>query len=219
MQGNTHRVGGALSCLLGYTILYNKGMIMQDVNPVLQLTVMYPFAIYGSVVSDLDHNWNSAPAKDPISKGINGLLHLTTGIRKETGSKNPILSVLDAKHRSWQTHSDLFLFVFVALGIFLSGGDTNNANTIILKLVSMGFVLGLISHLVLDSLTPAGIWCIIPSIIGRRRVAFRLVPKTKFFATGGSWELIVRTIMYFVIIILGIYIVYTMSPYRITFNL
>lgn len=219
MQGNTHRVGGALSCLLGYTILYNKGMIMQDVNPLLQLTVMYPFAIYGSVVSDLDHNWNSAPAKDPISKGINGLLHLTTGIRKKTGSKNPILSVLDAKHRSWQTHSDLFLFVFVALGIFLSGGDTNNANTIILKLVSMGFVLGLISHLVLDSLTPAGIWCIIPSIISRKRVAFRLVPKTKFFATGGSWELIVRTIMYFVIIILGIYILYTMSPYRITFNL
>lgn len=219
MQGNTHRVGGALSCLLGYTILYNKGMIMQDVNPLLQLTVMYPFAIYGSVVSDLDHNWNSAPAKDPISKGINGLLHLTTGIRKKTGSKNPILSVLDAKHRSWQTHSDLFLFVFVALGIFLSGGDISNANTIILKLVLMGFVLGLISHLVLDSLTPAGIWCIIPSIIGRRRVAFRLVPKTKFFATGGSWELIVRTIMYFVIIILGIYILYTMSPYRITFNL
>lgn len=219
MQGNTHRVGGALSCLLGYTILYNKGMVMQDVNPLLQLTVMYPFAIYGSVVSDLDHNWNSAPAKDPISKGINGLLHLTTGIRKKTGSKNPILSVLDAKHRSWQTHSDLFLFVFVALGIFLSGGDISNANTIILKLVLMGFVLGLISHLVLDSLTPAGIWCIIPSIIGRRRVAFRLVPKTKFFATGGSWELIVRTIMYFVIIILGIYILYTMSPYRITFNL
>lgn len=219
MQGNTHRVGGALSCLLGYTILYNKGMVMQDVNPLLQLTVMYPFAIYGSVVSDLDHNWNSAPAKDPISKGINGLLHLTTGIRKKTGSKNPILSVLDAKHRSWQTHSDLFLFVFVALGIFLSGEDISNANTIILKLVLMGFVLGLISHLVLDSLTPAGIWCIIPSIIGRRRVAFRLVPKTKFFATGGSWELIVRTIMYFVIIILGIYILYTMSPYRITFNL
>lgn len=219
MQGNTHRVGGALSCLLGYTILYNKGMVMQDVNPLLQLTVMYPFAIYGSVVSDLDHNWNSAPAKDPISKGINGLLHLTTGIRKKTGSKNPILSVLDAKHRSWQTHSDLFLFVFVALGIFLSGGDISNANTIILKLVLMGFVLGLISHLVLDSLTSAGIWCIIPSIIGRRRVAFRLVPKTKFFATGGSWELIVRTIMYFVIIILGIYILYTMSPYRITFNL
>lgn len=219
MQGNTHRVGGALSCLLGYTILYNKGMVMQDVNPLLQLTVMYPFAIYGSVVSDLDHNWNSAPAKDPISKGINGLLHLTTGIRKKTGSKNPILSVLDAKHRSWQTHSDLFLFVFVALGIFLSGGDISNANTIILKLVLMGFVLGLISHLVLDSLTPAGIWCIVPSIIGRRRVAFRLVPKTKFFATGGSWELIVRTIMYFVIIILGIYILYTMSPYRITFNL
>lgn len=219
MQGNTHRVGGALSCLLGYAILYNKGMVMQDVNPLLQLTVMYPFAIYGSVVSDLDHNWNSAPAKDPISKGINGLLHLTTGIRKKTGSKNLILSVLDAKHRSWQTHSDLFLFVFVALGIFLSGGDISNANIIILKLVLMGFVLGLISHLVLDSLTPAGIWCIIPSIIGRRRVAFRLVPKTKFFATGGSWELIVRTIMYFVIIILGIYILYTMSPYRITFNL
>lgn len=218
MQGNTHRVGGALSCLLGYTILYNKGMIMQDVNPLLQLTVMYPFAIYGSVVSDLDHNWNSAPAKDPISEGINGLLHLTTGIRKKTGSKNPILSVLDAKHRSWQTHSDLFLFMFVLLGIWLCSGTVVNANLIILKLVSIGFILGLISHLILDSLTPQGIWCIIPSIIGRKKVAFRLVPRTKFFATGGSWEVLIRTVMYISIIILGIYIVYTMSPYRVSFK-
>ena len=67
MTGKTHRVGGMLCCLGGYTLLEANGMLLGDVNPLLQLTIMYPFAIYGSTVSDLDHHWQSAPSKDIVS--------------------------------------------------------------------------------------------------------------------------------------------------------
>ena len=219
MQGKTHRVGGVLSALAGYAILEGNDMLISNVEPVLQLAVMYPFAIYGSIVSDLDHNWNSAPAKDPFSWCINKVLHLTTGLRQKSGKKlNPALSVFDAKHRSWQTHSDLFLFVFIALSFFIGSSSIVGASSIIFKLIMLGFTLGLISHLILDSLTPEGIWFIVPSIIRRKKISFRLVPKSKFFATGGGWERLIRSIMWVIIIFLSIYVIYTMSPYRISFN-
>lgn len=33
MQGNTHRVGGALSAILGVTVLGNNGMLLPEVSP------------------------------------------------------------------------------------------------------------------------------------------------------------------------------------------
>ena len=193
MTGATHRVGGVVCALAGYTILEKKGMLISDVSPMLQLAVMYPFAIYGSTVSDLDHHWQSAPSKDIVSFCINKILHLTTELRKKTKSKNPVLAVFDAKHRSWQTHSDLFLLIMILLSIQAIGSSISGANSIIMKLVFTGFILGIISHLILDMLTPEGIWSIVLTGVGK---AFKInvpekihfVPKSKFFATGGSWE-------------------------------
>lgn len=218
MQGKTHRVGGALCAFAGFVLLQSKDALIPDVNPFLQLTVMYPFALYGSVVSDLDHHWDSAPAKDPVSKVINSVLHLTTGIRKKTGKNIPILNIFDAKHRSWQTHSDLFLIGLIVLAWWVCQGAINGANGIIFRLVMLGFLLGVISHLILDALTPEGIWCILPSIIRRKKVSFHLVPKREFFATGGPWERIIRTLMWISITVLFIYVVYIASPYRIHFD-
>ena len=217
MQGKTHRVGGVLSAMIGYTVLEANNMLIPDVNPLLQLAVMYPFAMYGSVVSDLDHNWNSAPSKDPVSKVINTVLHLTSNVRKNSGNNVPLLSVFDAKHRSWQTHSDLFLLLFVFIVVML-WNSANDVNGIIFKLIMLGFSLGLASHLILDSLTPEGIWFIGPSIVKREKVTFKLVPKKDFFVTGGPWEKLIRSIMWVVIAILSIYILYKASPYRISFN-
>lgn len=219
MQGKTHRVGGALSAVLGFTILKSSEMLLPDVNPILQLIVMYPFAIYGSTVSDLDHNWNSAPSKDPISKGINTLLHLTSKVDK-SGKKFSLLGIFDAKHRSWQTHSDVFLLLFMFLGIYVGNMSIGNVNIIIFKLVILGFILGIISHLLLDALTPEGIWFLIPSICKKRKVTFRLVPKTRttFFSTGGPWETIVRKVLWVVTILLLVYIAYDLCPYKFRIN-
>ena len=222
MTGATHRVGGVMCALAGYTLLESKGMLIADVSPILQLTVMYPFAIYGSTVSDLDHHWQSSPSKDVISFCINKVLHLTTDIRKTTKSKNPLLGVFDAKHRSWQTHSDLFFVLMVLLSVYFINSGVSNASGIIMKLVFTGFILGIISHLVLDMLTPEGIWSIVLTSIAKVfkikvPEKIHLVPKSKFFATGGSWEKFVRWAMWVISFILLARIIYEVLPYRINF--
>lgn len=226
MTGKTHRVGGMLCCLGGYTLLEANGMLLGNVSPLLQLTVMYPFAIYGSVVSDLDHHWQSSPSKDIVSYGINKTLHLSTKIRSKMGSKSPIyklLGLLDAKHRSWQTHSDLFLVTMVLIAYLILGGTSSDVDSVLIRLVSLGLVLGVISHLFLDMLTPEGIWCIVLAVISKvtgskvipQKVSF--VPNTKFFRTGGTWESIIRTIMWVICFLLIIRIIYIESPYSIDF--
>lgn len=221
MQGNTHRIGGMLCALAGYTILESKGMLIRDVSPLLQLSVMYPFAIYGSVFSDLDHHEESIPSHDIVSVGINKLLHATSELRKMRGGKlNPFLSIFDAKHRSWQTHSDMFLVLCVFLSMCLINSSVMTANDVILKLVSTGFILGLVSHLVLDMLTPEGIWCMSLGLIGKVTSSetlpkkIHLVPKSKFFATGGAWEKLVRYVMWVVCCVLFIRVLYSMLPYQ-----
>lgn len=230
MTGKTHRVGGVLCALGGYTYLSSKGLLIRDVSPILQLAVMYPFALYGSVFSDLDHHWDSAPCKDIVSYGVNKVLHLATPLRKATDKEiSTPLKVFDAKHRSWQTHSDLFLFIVIGLMIALLGGNYGTANDIIVKLVGTGFVLGLLSHLILDMLTPEGVWSVV--LCGIKYASnggkvknyvsckVHLVPKSKFFATGGSWESFVRWFMWLVSFVLLAGILYSMCPYKLEFLL
>jgi membrane-bound metal-dependent hydrolase YbcI (DUF457 family) len=226
MTGKTHRVGGMLCVLGGFAYLENKGMLLQNVNPVLQLTIMYPFALYGSIFSDLDLNDNVMPSKDIVSVAINKILHLTSNINKNTGESTGVFAVLDAKHRSWQTHSDLFLALLVyGLYKLLTGSYVNSVEAAMVSLVGVGFILGVISHLILDLLNPDGIWSIVLVLVGtvtgrskKMPKKISLVPKTKFFNTGGAWESGVRGILWTACGILFVYIVYTLIPYRIVFN-
>lgn len=226
MTGKTHRVGGMLCVLSGYTMLQSKGMLLGNVSPLVQLVVMYPFAIYGSIVSDLDHHWQSAPSRDIISLFINKILHLTSGISDNMSEKSTsykLLSVFNAKHRSWQTHSDLFLIFMIVMSSELMGSSTITANTVIIRLIAMGLILGIISHLLLDMLTPEGIWCITSTFIRKLTNCkvipqkISLVPNSKFFRTGGPWESIVRWIMWIICLLLFFKIVMSISPYSLTF--
>lgn len=214
MEGKTHRLGGVLCVFAGYRLLESKGLLVNDVNPLLQLAVMYPFAIYGSVFSDLDHHWQSAPAKDPVSFAVNKVLHISSGIK----CKSPVVSLFNAKHRSWQTHSDLFLAVLIAIFYFVLRGSPSGYNEVVLKMVMTGFILGVISHLILDSLTPAGIWSILLSAIKGKKVMIHLVPKSKFFATGGQWEKLVRWVICVAIFVYMLGIVYSYCPYKLVIN-
>lgn len=225
MTGKTHRVGGMLCVLGGFTYLESKGLLLRNVNPLLQLTVMYPFALYGSIVSDLDHNANSIPSKDIVSVAINRVLHLTSGLNESTGGRNKVFGILDSKHRSWQTHSDLFLVALMyALYQMVMETKLATVESVIWSLVGMGFILGVISHLVLDMITPEGIWSFIlvgiSKVTGKKLIPkkLRLVPDSKFFSTGGPWESLVRNILWICCVVLFIRLIYLMTPYRITFN-
>lgn len=220
MQGNTHRVGGMVCALAGYTILESKGMLISGVSPLVQLVIIYPFAIYGSTFPDLDHNADSIPSKDIVSVGVNRVLHLTTKFRKYN-KENSILRIFDAQHRSWQTHSDLFLVICLLFYHRVVSEPVVTAQGIILTLISIGFILGVISHMILDMLTPAGIWFCIPALLNMANkklnlpFKIRLVPKSKFFATGGPWENIVRYVMWVFTIVLSLRILIGMLPYHL----
>ena len=196
MQGNTHRVGGALCAVGGYMYLQSRGLLPKDMSPMLQLAIIYPFAIYGSIFPDIDHAWPKSPAKDPISFVMNKSIHIGDG------------NLLNARHRSWQTHSFILpLISLIIYWIIQSRLVLQQADGMILNLILLGFLLGVISHFILDMLTPGGIVLIIPSLMSHKRQTFKLVPKTEFFITGGKFETFVRWMMCLCLIVLIILII------------
>lgn len=176
MLGKTHRAGGVMFTMVGFEVMRHNGMLLPDVNPFLQLAVMYPVAQWGSTLPDLDHHWDSVGAKTPVNWVAHKLLHLSK-----------------PKHRSWQTHSLLVTggFMFLVFAIMSVGNQIwtsySDMDWILFRLLATGFLLGLASHLVLDLINPSGIH----TIPGHK---VRLVPRTEFFATGGPWETIVYRI-------------------------
>lgn len=184
MLGKTHHAGGTVAALVAFEVMRSKGWLIPDCNEFVQLLIMYPFASFGSIFSDLDHGADSIPSKDPIAIGI-----------------NKVLRMMGAKHRSWQTHSllvtggfCLFLFALVFLGNNLIG-VSGAIDWACLRLATIGFICGVLSHLILDAFTTAGIH-IWPGF------KLRFVPKTHAFATGGLWEKIVFYTLIFIIVLL-----------------
>lgn len=215
MTGATHRAGGMLVSIVGFAILRQKGLLLPNVNEAVQWLVMYPFTMWGSVASDLDHHWDSCPSKDIPSRAVNMALHITKPIKKTLekagADKNPIYKAADflnASHRSWQTHSDLTLFAMLyLLYMVFTGGfpSLSQVDSTIITLVLTGICLGVVAHFILDALTPEGILLVIPAVLNKLLKLFKvkvqlpqklhLVPKTSFFATGGSWEQFVQKIL------------------------
>lgn len=117
-----------------------------------------------------------------------------------------LLHLTDPKHRSWQTHSlmvtggfCLLMASLVNLGYVLYG---NTITVLLLRLMVIGLTVGILSHLVLDVLTTAGIY-VIPGM------KLRLVPKSSMFATGTKWEDIIFKLLMLGIFFIGAYELYT----------
>lgn len=189
--GKTHRAGGTAFALVGFEVMRQQGLLLPEVNPLLQLAVLYPVAQWSSTLPDLDHEWQSVGAKTPVNRIIHFLLHLT-----------------QPKHRSWQTHSVLvsvsflfLLYTIVTLGSEMFPG-TSNTDWIIAKILVYGFILGYASHLFLDAINPSGIH-LIPGM------KIKFVPKARFFATGGTWES--KIIYPLCLIVSAISVIFTIS--------
>jgi hypothetical protein len=219
MTGKTHRAGGMLCSIIGFEILRQKGLLLPDVNEGVQWLVMYPFTMWGSIASDLDHHWDSCPDKSYPSWFINKALHITAPIKKsldktlnESQKKhNPVYKVADflnASHRSWQTHSDLTLIAMIYLLHLIIAGKFTSLGTLdisILTLILTGVCLGVVAHFILDVLTPEGVWItglvilnrIVRLVNPRLKIPEKLhiVPHQKFFATGGKWEEFVNKVL------------------------
>src|SRR5215469_7517570 len=103
MMYKTHKAGGVLGALVGFEIMRQQGVLIDDISYWAQLLVIYPAASWGSTSPDLDHHINSVKEQTPFNLVMHKLLHIT----------NP-------KHRSWQTHSIYFTGVLCALLVYLT---------------------------------------------------------------------------------------------------
>lgn len=178
MLGKTHHAGGTVAALVAFELMRAKGWMIPDCNEFVQLFMMYPFASFGSIFPDLDQNDDAQPSKDPVAIAIHKVLRVT-----------------GAKHRSWQTHSLLFTggFCFLLFALVFLCNSLIGMTTIewaFLRLATIGFIAGVLSHLILDAFSMAGIH-IWPGF------KLRFVPKSPSFKTGGKWE----TFIFYVLII------------------
>lgn len=232
MTGETHRAGGLLCTVVGFVLLRKNNLLLPNVNEFVQLAVMYPFAKWGSVASDLDHHWDSCPEKDPPSWVVNHALHITTpfvkamdktmpsGAKKTTGYR--LAKFFSANHRSWQTHSDLTLFgvLFLLWAVLTNRFSLGFSGTdiAILALILSGICIGIVAHFILDMLTPQGVWCSlgvvfnwVASKVLHKNVSimpekYRFVPKMRCFATGGAWEAFICKILKVATVVSALYV-------------
>jgi hypothetical protein len=167
----------------------SKGWLLPDTNDFIQLIMMYPYSSWGTIFPDLDHGKSSIPDKDPVSYATNWVLHEKLG----------------TKHRSWQTHSvqytlGIAFLYFVLLSVLNSiFGTQQSIAWAFLRISSMGFLSGVISHLFLDALSTEGIYL-------TRKIKIHFVPKAKIFHSGGGWENIVFKTLILIIFIMIIQI-------------
>lgn len=175
MQGATHRAGGVTAALVGYYLLHRNGVSLVTDYPLASAILLYPYALWGSTASDLDHSpgslWDeiklvgkrsghTLPSQDPISRGISHILHLGSKPRKHLPKSSALYSVLgvcDCKHRSWQTHSELPLALGVGSLYWITNQLPISFTSGVLLLMITGITLGILVHLVLDLLTPEGL--------------------------------------------------------------
>lgn len=239
MTGKTHRAGGFLCSVVGFALLRENGLLLPNVSEGLQWLVMYPFCMWGSVVSDLDHHWQSCPMKDPPSYVVNKLLHLTAPIQKsleKAGDKKSgvykIAKTFNASHRSWQTHSDLTLFLMLILIALVMANSLGfgAVDAMLLRMIVLGVSLGVIAHFILDMLTTDGVTSVFLIALGKlfRIKKFprklRFVPKWHCFATSGSWEIWVNKALKVLNIIAMVYLLWNilgvsrLFPYTISFS-
>lgn len=219
MNAGTHRAGGLLVSVIGFAWLRYNNLLLQDVHPVAQWAVIYPFTLWGSVASDLDHHLASCPVKDYPSRAVNTVLHITKPLQKfldnrlkpkdrERSLVYKLSELFYAKHRSWQTHSELTVILLLYLLRVLRTGNLPQFGAVdlaILTLVFTGITMGVLAHLLLDMLTNDGIWCICLVILNKLinlafprfklRHKIALVPDKPYFAGGGVWENKVRKLL------------------------
>lgn len=250
MQGKTHRMGGVCAALGAYIVADQNGMLLAGVTPALQLAVTYPFAMWSSTASDLDHHKGSIPSRDPASMLIYYILHLGTkpaqALEQTKGGKKTLaykfFNLFNAKHRAWQTHSDLAFAVIIAtlwFTVYSQWAIFSGTDASIAALILTGIAAGLLAHIFLDGITPEGIW-IMPMVWAKKltgnkniREKWGLVPKRpvmvmnkktgkkeSFFATGNSWETkIVNPFLNLAGMGMMLYIIYTWLPWELNLNL
>lgn len=174
MTGRTHVLGGTAFALGGFLCLKAGDMLIPDVSDMLQLGIIMPYALWASTMPDLDQDKDTTAQSSPINLIIQKFFIL-----------------IKAGHRSAKSHVVpviLSALIYVALTFNFIGTNLNGAEISIASLITLGFLLGVFSHFILDCMTRKGLK------IGS--VVIRFVPDLDMFGAGTHYEMIVRKILY-----------------------
>lgn len=200
MMGKSHRLGGALAMMGTFEYMRFNGMLLPDINPYLQLAIMYPASAFGAVVPDIDHHKGSNPVNTPMGEIFHYVAHTPTRFNKRYNRihigvdaegkpkykvKNKTLDkILPLKHRAWQTHSILFtgslLFLLWSIVSYYAE-TTQTLDWTLISIIVFGFIVGVASHLLLDAMTTDGIF-----FLATKKI--RIVPNNPYFKAGGDFE-------------------------------
>ena len=184
MTAKTHVLGGMTLALGGFMYLDSSGLLIPDVNKVLQLGIIMPYAIWSSTLPDFDQDKDSTAQNSPINFVIQKFFKL-----------------IGAGHRSAKSHIipvivSFILYLAIAFNFICK--SFNGTEITIIGLITLGLFLGLTSHMLLDMMTKQALR------IGD--IELRIVPDSDLFTTGSLYESIVRRALYIIVCILLILI-------------
>jgi len=165
MKFKTHVVGGLSAGVLGHQLLSQSLPSIESETNLMVGAFFIASSVIGSLVPDIDHRGSYIGRRlKPISATVQ----------------------LIAGHRGL-THSPLFVMGLTALLWFVSNHFLSGQELIIAQYGTLGFSLGLFSHLFLDMITKGGI----PLLYPFSKQKFSILP----LKTGGFGEPIVMIMM------------------------
>lgn len=186
MTKETHSSGGILLALIGLQYFLNTYLNDYNILYTIVLVGVYFYSSYiGSLLPDIDMRSSYISKRHPL-------------LSKHFGRK--------CRHRGF-THSLLFLFILSkGCELLVLIGQHN----IVFISVSTGFLLGYLSHLVLDILTKEGIELFFPC-----RINFKLLP----IKTNSKPERYINSILNFLVMILILYNFYIILNLNVVYKL
>lgn len=180
MTAKTHVLGGMTLALGGFMYLDSSGLLIPDVNKVLQFGIIMPYAMWASTLPDLDQDKDSTAQNSPINFVI-----------------QKFFNVIGAGHRSAKSHIApviISLLLYLAIAFNFIFRSFNGTEITIIGLMVLGLFLGLFSHMLLDMMTKQGLR------VGG--VVLRIVPEADIFSTGSLYESMVRRALYIIVCVL-----------------
>lgn len=186
MTKQTHSSGGVLLALIGLQYFINTYLTECSLPYSIVLIGLYFYSSYiGSLLPDIDMKSSFISKRHPL-------------LSKHFGKK--------CRHRGF-THSLLFLFLLSKGCELLVLVGQNN---IVFISVSTGFLLGYLSHLVLDLLTKEGIELFFPC-----KINFKLLP----IKTNSKPERYFNRILNFLVLMLILYNFYIILNLNVVYQL
>lgn len=82
MTAKTHVLGSMSLALGGYILMDKGGLLIPDVEPLIQLGIILPYSVWASTVPDLDQAHDSVAQSSPIN-------FVNTKIFQDSKSRSP----------------------------------------------------------------------------------------------------------------------------------